>query len=406
MLEFKVGKGLVLGALLVGGLAQFAQSQIPVPLARERIVTIGGQPKRLTSKLTKLRKVLVPEFFFGYNHNIGRPEVDRLLNVIAVTDSIQFTFVSDVNNFDAATFSQYSAIVFNNVSSINGSGLGSSKQNAIQSYVEGGGGVILLHATGDGKGSGWPWFNSTLHPTQFAGESQTGQTTRVYQPESDANWNKVLPASSTVHPIMESIPHDTLIAEEFPGYGGSIKDKVPSAEVLFNVDDNYAGFNCGSGCDKSNPWPHSLGWTFKIKKGTMVFAGFGHDAGAATTWGRPNPLDQRGPYYERLLRQSLYWAAGYDTTAATTGLLKGKAEDYRFRQYGVAFDDRKMSVLFTESGPHSVSLIDMRGHVWLTEHASTAKEHILDTSRLPFGVYMLRASTRKGVQSKRFVIGG
>jgi type 1 glutamine amidotransferase len=379
----------------------FSQS-LPIPQARERLITVGGKQKKVTSKLVKNRKVLVPEFFWTYDHSIGRPEVDRLLGIISQTDSIQFTYITDVNNFDPATFSQYPVILANNITNLGAGSLGATKQNAVQSYIENGGGFMIIHGSGDTKAGGsWSWYASTLHPVVYNGEAVIGQNTRVFQPVSNKVLGTALPAANATHPIMESISHDTTMQEEFHNFEFVITDKVPSADVLLLVD--HSTYNC-SGCSPSPD--HPVAWTFKIQKGTVVYSGPGHSNLITSSWGRPNPTDARGPYWQRFLKQSLYWAAGYDTTDVTGTDLKNKAEEYQFYQSGVAFHPRDMNAVFTEAGPHSVQVLNMQGKILARENASGPKEHAFDRTRFRPGIYILRAVTTKGVQSKQYLIGG
>src|SRR6185436_5201500 len=100
--------------------------------------------------------------------------------------------------------------------------LSPAQKLAFEEYVEKtGGGFFIVHATGDdrsaGTGTEWPWYFHSLHPTEYQGHGTIGIFARVYQPPG------------ATHPVMEGLPKDATVHEEFHKFRYYITDKVPGA---------------------------------------------------------------------------------------------------------------------------------------------------------------------------------
>lgn len=396
---------LAVGAIGFAGISSVeAQTK---PLAMERVETINGKQVRLTSKLTKVKRVLVPQFWYNYDHNLGRAEVQRLLALIGTEDGITF---EHFNKGQEAQFTvekmkttTAAVIIGNNITSINNSTLTTEQKNAVQNFVEvQGGGFMIIHGTGDSPSAGsWAWMREKAHPAGYLGHGTIGQTTQVWQPTSNTSLTP-LPETATPHPIYEGIPRaKTTVREEFHNFTNIINDVVPAARILLHVDDDYAGFNCS--CTKRPTRGHPISWTFPLAKGTIIYHAFGHDDKLATdSWGANQTRNANN--WKTFLRQAMYFAAGYDTTEIPTGL-RGRDSDYRFVDGGIALNEKISSVIFTENGPHSLQLMDVHGRVVASEKGSGRKEYFFGNRRISRGVYYLRAVSGKNVVTKRYFIG-
>jgi type 1 glutamine amidotransferase len=399
MLKNNAARPLLFAAVAMGALlhgAAQAQAKLQV---MERLVTINGKTAKLTSKLLTNKKILSTMFYFNSTHRDGRPNVKNWLTEIANEDGLHVDFIeppasnmNDASGLKPEMLKDYAVFVGNSISSMAGgkdanATLTPAQKLAFEQYVEQqGGGFFIVHATGDdrsaGTGEEWPWYFHKLHPAEYQGHGQIGIFARVYQPQGPT------------HPVMEGLPKDATVHEEFHRFHYYITDKVPSAEILLHVDDKYPGFTCGCTPD---PRGHPISWTFKLGKGTVLYTTFGH-GNEVKDWG--GSADN----FKKFLRNGIYWSAGYDTTWQGNTGLKGKLTEYELGKGGIAFRGRLMEVAFTSPGRHQVDLIDAKGKLVAGRSGSSPEEFSFENMGLPRGLYLMRATAAKAVVTRKFVV--
>ncbi|MCP3729461.1 ThuA domain-containing protein [Sphingomonas sp. MG17] len=161
-----------------------------------------------------------------------------------------------VNPQDLARFS---AIVFNSTS---GDIFTPAQRAAFRSWVERGGGVVLLHGAGGDPDYAWRWWPETLIGAQFIGH--TGRPKQFQQATIEVDRS---------HPATRSLPAKWVRTEEWYSF-----DRIPTGHgtrILATVDEtSYDPFPERVRMGK----PHPIVWARCIGRGRMFFSSLGHKA--------------------------------------------------------------------------------------------------------------------------------
>jgi type 1 glutamine amidotransferase len=190
-------------------------------------------------------QVLVFSKTAGFRHD-SIPAGIQAIRELGAANGFTVTATEDGNVFTAAQLAAYKAVVF---LSTTGDILNDTQQTAFQSYINGGGGYVGVHAAADTE-YGWPfygqlmgaWFNS--HP---AIQQVTARVEdRTHQ--------------STAHLGTTWVRTDEL-------YNYSTNPR-PNVHVLINLDEStYSGGNMGD---------HPIAWYHSVGSGRSFYTGFGH----------------------------------------------------------------------------------------------------------------------------------
>lgn len=220
----------------------------------------------------------------------------------------------------------------------NVSDLGSDKpplamKTAIESYMEKtGGGVILIHGSGETYRPTWPYFRDKLHPVGFEGHTNQIRNTIV---RSDLLGS---------HLTLEGGIADTGIKIHSEPYCRlySIASKNPKAEVLLVLD------SAAKVCRGLENGVNQISWVMPVGKGWVGYFQEGHDASTEKAMTQP--------VWDRFFKQMLYYVAGYDTLDVSP-ILQGKPSD----KAGISFEASRMGVTVQIPGPYRIRILDVRG---------------------------------------------
>lgn len=406
--------GIVLAAFLAASLAGTAGAQA-VPLAKERVVTVDGKQYKLTSKL---KKILMGDFFYNYNHTDGTTNLDSTLTRIGraegwTVDIIKCNSTSACATSAAAVtttkLADYQVFFANYISSwASASGFPQASRSAVQDFVENkGGGVFIMHSSGDSRSGGnWPWYYSTLMPVAYTGESsRTTVSAKV----------GINPAAKT-HPIMEGIsftgtssPDTTVWTQgEWHTFSGNITTKVADANILMKMNPatctkGGTGTNCGTATSTYNygavPGGYSATWTFPDGKGNVGYFMEGHDLVTMNGMGQAN--------WDRFFKQFMYYIAGYDTVEVTA-VGRPTDEQLVLDRSGVSFHANEPGVLITAPGGHAVALYDLSGRQLKRVVSRKVPVDYNFSDFVPRaskqGVYLLKVNIGKKSMSRRYIL--
>jgi type 1 glutamine amidotransferase len=193
-------------------------------------------------------------------------------------DAFETENAAVMNPRDLANFS---TVVFNSTS---GNIFDERQRAAFKSWVEQGGGVLLLHGAGGDPTYDWSWWPDILIGAQFIGH--TGRPKQFQQATIDVVDRK--------HPAMRRLPAKWVRSEEWYSF-----DRVPSGHgtrILATVDEvTYEPYPERVRMGK----PHPVIWSRCIGKGRMIFSSLGHKA---ETYAEP--------LHQLLIGDAIRWARG------------------------------------------------------------------------------------------------
>ena len=183
-----------------------------------------------------------------------------------------------INRRDLAKFK---TVVFNSTS---GNIFDVQQRAAFKAWVEGGGGVVLLHGAGGDPSYDWKWWPDVLIGAQFIGH--TGRPKQFQQAAIDV--------VDRNHPAMRGLPVRWVRTEECYSF-----NRVPAGNgtrILATVDETtYEPFPERVRMGK----PHPVIWSRCNGKGRVIFSSLGHKA---ETYAEP--------LHQLLIGNAIRWARG------------------------------------------------------------------------------------------------
>ena len=180
------------------------------------------------------------------------------------------------------TLKQFDAVIWNNIS---GDVLTLSQRQALQDYLEKGGGFVAIHGSAGDPAYFWDWYADKLIGARFAGHPMNPQF-------QDARVVVENPAS----PLAKSLPAEWTMNDEW--YSFKTSPRAAGARVVLTLDeasykpDGPMGQTLRMGAD------HPLAWTNCIGKGRMFYSAIGH-----------RPETYADPNHVKLLESAIEWAA-------------------------------------------------------------------------------------------------
>jgi hypothetical protein len=371
-----------------------------VSLAEQRTITVNGQTKLITSKLSKLnantsrvRGVLDLNFTYNFHHRDGKPVMESMLNRFAAQEGWTVThyYFQDPNHSGVDDRSKITLpelnknlVVFANHISHWGNQGSSSVNTAVENYMEQtGGGLVIMHGSGDSQNANWAYYRDKLHPVNFQGHGTILPGTILR------------PTEAASHPIMEGgiLSAEKVIEGEWHHFQKLVTTVNTKAEVLMKVDPARCS-NCGYTGSLAFTGGNPISWVMPVGKGWVGYFQEGHDATTQTQ------LTQA--VHDRFFKQMMFYVAGYDTASAVSAL-----PGYPRNHSGISFDEAAMAVFIEKPGYHKVGLYDVDGRKY-DEHSGrgVAGYDFEDTrKRLKTGMYILRVDYgRTGTAAKRYVV--
>jgi type 1 glutamine amidotransferase len=153
----------------------------------------------------------------------------------------------DAGRFNDETLARYRIVVFLLTT---GDILDAGQKDALEHYVEGGGGFVGIHSASDTEHH-WPWFGR-LVGTWFANHPKIQRAT-VHIEDPD-------------HPSTRGLPRDWERSDEWYNFVGNPRGVV---HVLASVDETtYSGGKMGS--------DHPIAWCHGVKAGRSWYTALGH----------------------------------------------------------------------------------------------------------------------------------
>jgi type 1 glutamine amidotransferase len=168
--------------------------------------------------------------------------------------------------FNASDLARFAAVVFLNAS---GDVLNEAQELAFQSWLQGGGGWLGIHAAGDDSHLAWQWYRDNLIGATFTAHPMNPQFQRA---------TVVLERHD--HPVLRGLPDIWEHEEEW--YSWEKSPRVEGFTILATLDeDSYSPVQNFMGKARDlHMGDHPVVWTNCIGKGRSVYAAMGHKAEA------------------------------------------------------------------------------------------------------------------------------
>lgn len=218
--------------------------------------------------------VLVLSKTNGWRHIEHIPHSNASLARIAAAQR-RTAFVTEnaavLNDRDLARFR---VVVLNSTS---GDFAAPEQRAALRRWIEAGGGVVALHAAGDGSHE-WPWWIDEVIGARFIGHP--GGADHI-QPAA-------LRVLAPKHPVMAGVTLSWRPRDEWYSF-----DRAPAgAEILAAIDETtyrpHPGQEMGA--------LHPVIWTRQVGRGRVVYAALGH-----------TPESYDDPNFARIIANALRW---------------------------------------------------------------------------------------------------
>ncbi|MEV6781308.1 ThuA domain-containing protein [Streptomyces sp. NPDC051098] len=213
--------------------------------------------------------VLVFSKTAGFRHDSIPAGIDAIRS-LGTANNFSVTATEDSAAFTASNLAGYEAVVFLNTT---GDVLGDAQQNALQSYVDGGGGFLGVHAAADTE-YGWPHYEQ-LVGARFQSHPAIQRATVKTEDRS--------------HPATAHLGADWSRTDEWYNYRSNPR---PGVRVLQSLDESsYSGGQMGG--------DHPITWCHQQGSGRSFYTGLGHTAESYTD-----------PAFRSLLLGGIRYAAG------------------------------------------------------------------------------------------------
>lgn len=230
--------------------------------------------------------ILVFSKTLGWRHNEGIAGADRFFADLSAERKMGLFTTVNAAVFNEEQLARFDIVVFNNMT---GDALSPDQEQAVQRWIEAGGALIALHASGDDTHKDWRWYDEVIVGPEFVGHPADPQF-------QEARLVNLAPG----HPVMEGIPADWRHTDEW--YSFDDVAKLGDAIALLGLDEStYRPANLLYGPRKDlrmggPPSNHPIAWVRCVGKGRTFYSAIGH-----------SHTSYDDPVYRRLLSNAVDW---------------------------------------------------------------------------------------------------
>ena len=220
-------------------------------------------------------QVLVFSKTNGFRHLEGLPAGNALLEKLAKKNGWDVFLTENAAIHNAEDLAKFDLLVWANVS---GDVLTTEQREAFKSYIETGGSVLALHATGGDPEYQWDWHPQEFIRAQFSGHPMFPQFRTA-----------TVTVEDRTHPSTRHLPEGWEMEEEWYSFETTPRARV---QVLVSVDETQYDIPDYLAMGEDHPliWHHSVG------QGRVYYSALGHQAKAYDD-----------PLYQTLLEEAMRW---------------------------------------------------------------------------------------------------
>ena len=225
------------------------------------------------------KKVLVFSKTNGFRHVDAIPAANNFFRSLAVEKNWAIYLTENAATFSADILDEFDLIVWNNVS---GNNFLPDQREAFKTYMEEGGKLLAIHASGGDPHYDWVWHPAELIRAQFSGHPMAPQ----FQ-------NGRIIIEDKTHPAVEHLPDEWKIEDEWYSFKETPRPRV---NVLARLDENSYGAEDLVSGDLRMGDDHPVIWHHQVGKGTVFYSAIGHLAER-----------YKDPEYRTLLTEASIW---------------------------------------------------------------------------------------------------
>jgi uncharacterized protein len=213
----------------------------------------------------------------GFRHEDAIPAAHTMFEGIARARTWGIYATENGAVFNAEQLARFDVVVFNNVS---GDVFTPEQRQALQAYIENGGGFVGFHGSGGDSKYDWTWYVNDLIGAQFIGHPMNPQFQQA-----------TLRVEDTSHPASSRLSPEWPRTDEW--YSFSASARRDGYHVLAGLDEStYNPANLAMGADHPMIWWHCQG------RGRALYSALGHRAEAYSE-----------PAHRQMLEGAVAWAA-------------------------------------------------------------------------------------------------
>ena len=217
-------------------------------------------------------KVLVFSRTVGFRHDAAIPVGIQTIQELGAANQFSVDATEDPTVFNTANLQQYRAIIFlNTTSTTDLQILNPAQQQAMEAFVNNGGGFVGVHSAAD-TGYNWPFYAELIG---------------AYFKSHPVQQNATLNVEATDHPSTTHLPRPWMLFDELYSFQRSPRGTV---RVLLSIDERSYLQNPNTSClPNTAGFPnsrlngtmgdHPMSWCHDKFAGRAWYTAFGHEVG-------------------------------------------------------------------------------------------------------------------------------
>ena len=280
---FRVIKKIILWGLL----AFFALLAVMLLINWDMIqrVFLGGKhvyetvPPPLPANI-KRPAVLVFSKTNAFRHEEAIPAANRLFAGFARANGWGYFQTENGAVFNPDILARFDAVLFNNVS---GDVFTPEQRAAFKAFVDKGGGLLAIHASGDNSHRDWAWYAGDVIGTNFIGHPMSPQFQKA-----------TVRIEDRTHPATRALPLNWPRTDEW--YSFDKPPRKPGYHILATLDEASYNPKGPFGTDLRMGKDHPVAWWHCVGRGRVLYSALGHTAESYSE-----------PEYQAMLAGALKW---------------------------------------------------------------------------------------------------
>lgn len=227
-------------------------------------------------------RVLLFEKINGYRDDPSVTAANAMFTEMAARKGWSLVVTDKGGAINPGTLKKFDAVIWNNIS---GDVLTLTQRQALQNYMEHGGGFVGIHGSGGDPAYFWDWYADQLIGARFLGHPMGPQF-------QDARVN----IESTLSGIGQSLAPGWTMNEEW--YSFKASPRISGAHIIATLDEKTYKPVMGKQ-DLRMGDDHPIVWTRCVNNGRAFYSAIGH-----------RPESYTDSIHIRLIEDAVVWASG------------------------------------------------------------------------------------------------